>query len=82
MLLHLPLGDRLYSPKVFITSESWVCIVFMNTTTIQFKGNWKHLVERLKTEFSKMSIFLALYCYGKAAVRFLLHFTSRHVTSK
>jgi len=38
----------------------------MNTTTIQFKGNWKHLVELLKTEFCKMSIFLTLYSYGKA----------------
>jgi hypothetical protein len=51
MLFHLPLGDCLYSPKVFITSESWVCMVYMNTTTIQFKGNWKHLVELLKNEF-------------------------------
>jgi len=65
-MFHLPLGDCLYSPKVFITSESWVCIVYMNTTTIQFKGNWKHLVELLKTEFCKMSIFLTLYSYGKA----------------
>jgi len=51
MFFHLALGDCLYSPEVFITSGSWVCIVYMNTTTIQFQGNWKRLVELLKIEF-------------------------------
>ena len=42
MLFHLPLGGSLYSPKVFITLEPWMAIVYVNTSTIQFKGNWKH----------------------------------------
>jgi len=80
-LFHLRLGDCLYSPDVFITSESWVCIAYMNTATVQYKGNWKPLVEILKNKFCKMLILLALYTYGKAVVRFLLHFTSLHFTS-
>ena len=72
MLFHLHLGDCLYSSEVFITLGSWMCIVHMNTPTIQFEGNWKHLVQLLKTEFCKMLILLALYSYGKAVVKFLL----------
>ena len=74
MLFHLPLRECLYSPNVFITSESWVCIVYVNTSTIQFKGNWKHLAQLLKTVFYKMLILLALYSYGKAMIKFILNF--------
>jgi len=66
MFFHLALGDCLYSREVFITSGSWVCIFYMNTPTIQFKGNCKHLVELLKTEFCEMLILLALYRLRKS----------------